>query len=79
MSMAGGPGPGGETVHGHKPILLIDTATADASSTEVRRRAAAGEEISGLVPNGVGLYIERHGLYGARQADGLHGEDGLEA
>ncbi len=36
----------------------------DVSGTEVRRRAAAGEPQSGLVPEPVAAYIARHGLYG---------------
>jgi nicotinate-nucleotide adenylyltransferase len=36
----------------------------DVSSTEVRRRLAAGEPVSGLVPTAVEGYIRRHGLYG---------------
>ena len=33
------------------------------SSTEIRRRVAAGEDISSLVPAPVCEYIEKHGLY----------------
>lgn len=33
------------------------------SSTEIRRRVAAGEDISALVPSSVCEYIEKHGLY----------------
>lgn len=33
------------------------------SSTEIRRRVAAGEDISALVPASVCEYIEKHGLY----------------
>ncbi len=35
----------------------------DVSSTELRRRIAAGESIAGLVPDAVARYIEQHGLY----------------
>ncbi len=35
----------------------------DVSSTELRRRIAAGESIAGLVPDSVASYIEKHGLY----------------
>jgi nicotinate-nucleotide adenylyltransferase len=37
----------------------------DVSSTEVRRRVAAGESIAGLVPDAVARYIEEHRLYSA--------------
>jgi nicotinate-nucleotide adenylyltransferase len=33
------------------------------SATEIRRRVAAGEPISQLVPPGVARYIESHGMY----------------
>ena len=33
------------------------------SSTEIRSRVAAGEDISALVPSSVCEYIEKHGLY----------------
>ena len=36
------------------------------SATEIRRRAAAGESLAGLVPEGVGRYIVEHGLYKER-------------
>ena len=35
----------------------------DVSSTELRRRIAAGLPVAGLVPDTVASYIERHGLY----------------
>jgi nicotinate-nucleotide adenylyltransferase len=44
-------------------IWLIDTATPDVSSTEVRRRVQAGEPLDGFVPPSVARYVERHGLY----------------
>jgi len=69
-------------------IILIDTPTADVSSTAIRQRLAEGQSIAGLVPPHVQQHIEHHGLYssttpGRRQsdapripaADGLHGTD----
>jgi len=55
-------------------IILIDVATADVSSTAIRRRRAEGASIAGLVPPAVQQHIEQHGLYtsptaGRRAAD----------
>ena len=44
-------------------IILIDAATADVSSTEIRERRADGRPIDGLVPPAVQKHIEQHGLY----------------
>jgi nicotinate-nucleotide adenylyltransferase len=44
-------------------IFLVDAVTAPVSSTEVRRRVAAGESLDGLVPDAVARYIRSHGLY----------------
>ena len=44
----------------HQAVLL---PMMDVSSTEVRRRVAAGESIAGLVPDTVASYIEQHRLY----------------
>lgn len=44
-------------------ILLVDAPTAPVSSTDVRRRMAAGAGLDGLVPPAVEEYIEKHGLY----------------
>lgn len=52
-------------------ILLINAPTAAVSSTDVRRRTAAGESIAGLVPALVHEYISKHGLYSADAAKGL--------
>jgi nicotinate-nucleotide adenylyltransferase len=69
-------------------IFLIDTVTADVSSTAIRSRLATGAAIDGMVPRPVQQHIEQHGLYRARtpgrrasdaataaQAGRLHGQD----
>lgn len=69
-------------------IILIDAATANVSSTDIRTRLAAGRSIAGLIDPRVQQHIERHGLYssgarpgGAQAASGpptagrLHGQD----
>jgi nicotinate-nucleotide adenylyltransferase len=44
-------------------IFLVNAATPDVSSTEIRRRAAAGAPLDGLVPDSVAAYIAAHHLY----------------
>jgi nicotinate-nucleotide adenylyltransferase len=44
-------------------IFLVSATTPDVSSTEIRRRAAAGESLDGLVPDEVARYIRQHRLY----------------
>ncbi len=44
-------------------IILIETATPDVSSTEIRRRVTDGESLAGLVPDSVAAYIYQHRLY----------------
>jgi nicotinate-nucleotide adenylyltransferase len=44
-------------------IFLVHAATPDVSSTEIRRRAASGESLEGLVPDPVARYIREHHLY----------------
>jgi nicotinate-nucleotide adenylyltransferase len=57
-------------------VFLIDAVTPDVSSTDVRRRLAAGDSVAGLVPPAVARHIERHQLYGRGQsANHLHGQD----
>jgi nicotinate-nucleotide adenylyltransferase len=48
------------------PALAVRVTRVDVSSTEVRRRAAAGQTLKYLVPEPVCALIERHGLYGGR-------------
>lgn len=40
----------------------------ELSSTDVRRAAAAGKSLAGMVPPAVEAYIRKHGLYGAPSA-----------
>jgi nicotinate-nucleotide adenylyltransferase len=69
-------------------IILIDSDTADVSSTAIRRARADGQSIAGMVDALVQQHIEQHGLYtpmapGRRNVDGrsaapagrLHGQD----
>jgi len=58
-----GPAQTGNVADNRLKILLVDAPTPDVSSTEVRRRLAAGESITGLVPTDVETYIGQHGLY----------------
>jgi nicotinate-nucleotide adenylyltransferase len=44
--------------------LQIAMRLVDVSSSEIRRRLAAGETLEGLVPQAVADYITAHGLYG---------------
>jgi nicotinate-nucleotide adenylyltransferase len=69
-------------------IFLIDAATADVSSTAIRRARQAQQSIAGSVPLSVQQHIEQHGLYEdpmppdgvpqgslASAAGRLHGQD----
>jgi len=44
-------------------IILIDAATSDVSSTDIRSRLGRGESIEGLVGPPVQQHILQHGLY----------------
>jgi nicotinate-nucleotide adenylyltransferase len=44
-------------------VMTVHLPLIEISSTELRRRAIAGEPYRYLVPDAVGDYIERHGLY----------------
>lgn len=52
------------TIESRTPaVFLIDAATPDVSSTDIRERRRAGDSIDGLVPPLVEQYIRRHALY----------------
>ncbi len=51
-----------QTLYGAK-ICLLDTPNMDLASAEIRRRCAANEEISHMVPASVAAYIRQRGLY----------------
>ena len=42
---------------------MVPLPMLDISSTQVRQRVAAGQDITQLVPPAVARYIEKHGLY----------------
>jgi nicotinate-nucleotide adenylyltransferase len=46
-------------------ITVVETPGVAISSTELRRRVAAGRSIRYLVPDSVAAYIQEHGLYRA--------------
>ena len=50
-------------------IFLVEHATPDVSSTEIRNRVREGLSIAGLVPPAVARHIQRHGLYHGAGAD----------
>jgi nicotinate-nucleotide adenylyltransferase len=45
------------------PLVALALPPMDISATDIRRRVAAGMDISTLVPSAVALYIHQHGLY----------------
>jgi nicotinate-nucleotide adenylyltransferase len=50
-------------------IFLIDAATADVSSTAIRRRLAAGDSVEAMIPPAVRQHIEQHRLYAPSTAE----------
>jgi nicotinate-nucleotide adenylyltransferase len=54
--------------------LLLEVDSPAVSASDVRRRAAAGEALAGLVPDVVAAIIDRDGLYGRGRR--VHNGDG---
>jgi nicotinate-nucleotide adenylyltransferase len=52
-------------------VFVVEANTPDVSSTEIRRRVAAGESIQGLVAPSVASHIERYRLYAPAVAAAL--------
>ncbi|HVS29782.1 MAG TPA: nicotinate-nucleotide adenylyltransferase [Solirubrobacteraceae bacterium] len=52
-----------EPLGGHDRVTFLDMPAVDVSSSEVRRRVAAGEPIDELVPDAVARTIASEGLY----------------
>jgi nicotinate-nucleotide adenylyltransferase len=46
-------------------VFLVDAATPDVSSTEIRRRIGGRQPLRGLLEASVEAHIVQHGLYGA--------------
>jgi nicotinate-nucleotide adenylyltransferase len=44
-------------------VFSLRTGEVDVSSTLIREKAARGEPLTGLVPQSVERYLEKHGLY----------------
>ena len=57
-----------------KRTTVLEVASPLVSASEVRRRAAAGEDITGMVPGAVAELISRQGLY--RRVQPVHNSGG---
>jgi len=53
-------------------ILLVEVATPDVSSTQIRERIRGAQPLTGLVPRAVEIHIYRHGLYAPDQERSGH-------
>ncbi len=60
---------------GHFGFMILPVAPLPISSTDLRRRLAAGENIHDHTPAAVIDYIERHGLYGVNKNQESTGTD----
>ncbi|MEX0761945.1 MAG: nicotinate-nucleotide adenylyltransferase [Dehalococcoidia bacterium] len=55
--------------HPAKNATFIKGPMVDVSATEIRRRLAAGQPVTGMIPEPVEDYIKSHGLYGPAAED----------
>lgn len=69
------PRPGGPPVTGDDRSVPIDMPTIDVSSSDIRRRVAAGAPIRHLVSDAVRDLIEGESLYRDQQPDGESADD----
>ena len=56
-------------------VFVVEAATPDVSSTDIRRRLRAGQSISGLVPPAVESHILRHQFYVDHPTTNICNED----
>jgi len=61
VSRPGHPAPPRELLDGR--YTLVEVATPDVASSQIRELVRAGSSIEGLVPTSVASYIAEHGLY----------------
>ncbi len=52
---------------GDHPVTVVPMTPLDVSSTQIRRRIAAGESVRGMVPDAVLDYIQTHHLYSSQE------------
>ena len=61
--LRGGPGTDTSIALRHSTLHLLTTVEADVSSSGIRRLAAEGKPLAGLVPDAVADYIQKQGLF----------------
>ena len=61
------------------PVRWLELEPKDVSSTEIRRRVAAGESLADLVSPAIAAYIRDHALYGSPPARSARGAEAEKA
>jgi nicotinate-nucleotide adenylyltransferase len=72
MRTVAGTGWIGEDSPDRTSVLLVEAATPDVSSTQIRERIRGAQSLAGLVPPAVELHISRHGLYASDRGPSAH-------